>query len=101
LVGEELFRRHPTPNTRHPTPIPSPLQPRIEDPDILVAVNLDPRNAQATMVHVPLEAMGIAADQPYVVHDLITGARFTWTGPRNYVRLDPNDQVAHVLRVER
>jgi starch synthase (maltosyl-transferring) len=92
---------HPAPTTPHPTPIPSPLQPRIEDPDILVAVNLDPHSAQATMVHVPLEDMGIAADQPYVVHDLITGTRFTWVGPRNYVRLDPSDQVAHVLRVER
>jgi starch synthase (maltosyl-transferring) len=92
---------HLAPTTPHPTPIPSPLQPRIEDPDILVAVNLDPHSAQATMVHVPLEDMGIAADQPYVVHDLITGTRFTWVGPRNYVRLDPSDQVAHVLRVER
>ena len=81
--------------------IPSPLQPRIEDPDILVAVNMDPTTAQATMVHVPIEEMGIRPDEPYVVHDLITGARFTWQGSRNYVRLDPNDQVAHVLRVER
>ena len=72
-----------------------------EDPDILVVVNLDPKNAQATMVHVPIEAMGIAAAEAYVVHDLITDARFTWIGPRNYVRLDPGDQVAHVLRVER
>jgi len=82
-------------------PIPSPLQPRIEDPDILVAVNLDPAEAQATMVHVPIEQIGIEPDEPYVVHDLITGARFTWQGSRNYVRLDPADQVAHVLRVER
>jgi len=80
--------------------IPAPLAPRLEDPDILVAVNLDPQNAQATMVHVPIEAMGIGADQPYVVHDLVTGARFTWHGSRNYVRLDPADQVAHVFRVE-
>ena len=70
------------------------------DADILVAVNLDPHAAQASMVHVPIEAMGIAPDQPYVVHDLITGTRFTWTGARNYVRLDPHDQVAHILRVE-
>ncbi|HYC49689.1 MAG TPA: alpha-1,4-glucan--maltose-1-phosphate maltosyltransferase [Gemmatimonadaceae bacterium] len=72
-----------------------------DDPDVLIAVNLDPKNPQATMVHVPLEQMGIAPDEPYVVHDLISGARFTWQGPRNYVRLDPTDQVAHVLRVER
>jgi starch synthase (maltosyl-transferring) len=74
---------------------------RLEDPDILVAVNLDPSKVQATMVHVPLDAMGIAPSERYVVHDVITGARFTWTGARNYVRLDPNDQVAHILRVER
>ena len=72
-----------------------------DDPDILVAVNLDPANVQATMVHVPIEQMGIAPDEPYVVHDLVTDARFTWQGSRNYVRLDPSDQVAHVLRLER
>ena len=74
---------------------------RVGDPDILVAVNLDPKNVQATMVHVPLEQMGIAANEPYAVHDLITDKRFVWQGARNFVRLDPADQVAHVLRVER
>ena len=80
---------------------PAPLEPRIANPDILVAVNLDPKNAHATMVHVPLEDMGITPDEPYVVRDLITNKRFTWRGARNYVRLDPADQVAHILRVER
>jgi len=70
-------------------------------PDILVAVNLDAKRPQATMVHVPIVEMGIAPDEPYVVQDLITGAEFTWQGARNYIRLDPKDQVAHVLRVER
>jgi starch synthase (maltosyl-transferring) len=78
-----------------------PLPAKFADPDVLVAVNLDPQNVQATMVHVPIEAMGIAPDEPYTVHDLITDTRFTWQGARNYVRLDPRDQVAHVLRVER
>jgi starch synthase (maltosyl-transferring) len=79
----------------------APLEPRIADPDILVVVNLDPKRAQATMVHVPIAEMGIAEDEPYVVHDLLTDSRFTWQGARNYVRLDPAVQVAHVLRVER
>jgi starch synthase (maltosyl-transferring) len=81
----------------------APLKPpaSTSDPDMLVAVNLDPKSVQATMVHVPLAEMGIGADEPYVVHDLLTDRRFTWRGSRNYVRLDPNDQVAHVLRVER
>jgi starch synthase (maltosyl-transferring) len=35
------------------------------------------------------------------VTDLLTGARYGWRGPTNYVRLDPNTLPAHVLRVER
>jgi len=53
------------------------------------------------MVPVPIEKMGIAPQDPYVVHDLITDKRYTWRGVRNYVRLDPGDQVAHVLCIER
>jgi len=57
---------------------------------------------QETMVHVPLDALGIAADTPYVVADLLTGVRYSWTGARNYVRLDPSaGQAGHILRVER
>jgi starch synthase (maltosyl-transferring) len=71
-----------------------------DEADYLVAVNLDPRQAQATMVHVPLDEMGIGEDEPYVVHDVLTGARYTWRGRRNYVRLDPAVQAGHLLRVE-
>jgi starch synthase (maltosyl-transferring) len=69
--------------------------------DILVAVNTHPHHVQETMVHVPIHDMGIDDDQPYVVHDLLTGARYTWRGVRNYVRLDPADQPGHVLLIER
>jgi starch synthase (maltosyl-transferring) len=69
--------------------------------DLLIAVNLDPHLAQATMVHVPLAALGLAAEQTFAVRDLLTGARYTWQGARNYVRLDPAEQVGHVLLVER
>jgi len=69
--------------------------------NILVAVNTDPHHAQDTMVHVPIHEMGIDDEQPYVVHDLLTGTRYTWRGVRNYVRLDPGEQVGHVLLVER
>jgi starch synthase (maltosyl-transferring) len=69
--------------------------------DLLIVVNLDPHRVQDTMVTVPIRDMGIADDEAYVVHDLLTGARYTWRGRRNYVRLDPRTQVGHVLRVER
>jgi starch synthase (maltosyl-transferring) len=69
--------------------------------NILVAVNTDPHHAHDTMVHVPIHEMGIDDEQPYIVHDLLTGTRYTWRGVRNYVRLDPGEQVGHVLVVER
>ncbi len=71
------------------------------DPDLLLAVNLDPHTAQATVVHVPIWEMGVADDEAYVVRDLLTGAEYTWRGSRNYVRLDPAQQAGHLLRVEK
>ena len=71
------------------------------DGDILVVVNTDPHSAQWTHVHVPIEDMGIEPDEPYIVRDLLTGARYTWRGIRNYVRLDPAEQPGHLLLVER
>jgi starch synthase (maltosyl-transferring) len=51
------------------------------------------------MVHVPLGTLGLAEDETYAVEDLLTGERYLWRGTRNYVRLDPAVQVAHVLRL--
>jgi starch synthase (maltosyl-transferring) len=92
-----------------PTPVPDKALAAIRgeeqvdhsDGDILVVVNTDPDTAHWTHVHVPIEDMGIEADEPYVVHDLLTGARYTWRGVRNYVRLDPAEQPGHLLLVER
>jgi starch synthase (maltosyl-transferring) len=70
--------------------------------DLLIAVTTDPHHPQETMVHVPVADMGIAEGEEYVVHDLLTGAQYTWRGSRNYVRLDPqHGPVGHVLRLER
>jgi starch synthase (maltosyl-transferring) len=88
-------------------PVEPPFPPALLGPgapwghDLLIVANLDPHRVRETMVYVPIEDMGIAEDEPYVVHDLLTGARFTWRGRRNYVRLDPRTAVGHVLRVER
>jgi starch synthase (maltosyl-transferring) len=69
--------------------------------DLLIAVNVDPFRPHETMVHVPLDALDLHHDRSYVVEDLLTGARYTWRGVRNYVRLDPHEQAGHVLRLER
>jgi starch synthase (maltosyl-transferring) len=68
---------------------------------ILCLVNLDPRNRQSGFVHVPVEDWGIAPVEPYQVHDLLSDARYTWTGPRNFVQLDPNIVPAHIFRIRR
>jgi starch synthase (maltosyl-transferring) len=69
--------------------------------DLLIVVNIDPHRVQEAMVHVPLEALGLRSDAVFGVEDLLTGERYTWRGPRNYVRLDPAAKVGHVLRVIR
>jgi starch synthase (maltosyl-transferring) len=69
--------------------------------ELLVVVNLDPHQAHETMIDVPIAAMGIETDEPYEVNDLLTGARYTWRGARNYVKLDPSERVAHLFRVTR
>jgi starch synthase (maltosyl-transferring) len=73
---------------------------RLED-NLLIAVTTDAHSAQETMVHVPIHEMGLDDEEPYVVHDLLTGIRYTWRGVRNYVRLDPADAVGHLFQVER
>jgi starch synthase (maltosyl-transferring) len=53
------------------------------------------------MVSVPLADLGLSEDVPFEVEDLLSGARYTWRGARNYVRLDPMDKVGHILRLVR
>jgi starch synthase (maltosyl-transferring) len=69
--------------------------------DLFIVVNLDPLRPHESMVHMPLEALGLTGDAVYPVTDLLTGAQFRWRGARNYVRLDPAQEPAHVLRLER
>jgi starch synthase (maltosyl-transferring) len=68
---------------------------------ILVAVNLDPFRTQESMVSVPIQELGIGTGDSYAVLDLLTQKEFMWKGESNYVKLDPNDQPAHVLQVLR
>jgi starch synthase (maltosyl-transferring) len=46
-----------------------------------------------------LAALGVDPSQPFQVHDLLTGAHYIWTGPRNYVELNPHRMPAHVFRI--
>ncbi len=71
------------------------------DNSLLFAVTVDPYNPQTAFVNVPLAQFGIGEKETYQVEDLLTGERFFWTGPRNFVSLNPHTRPAHLLRVRR
>jgi hypothetical protein len=66
---------------------------------VFVVVNTDPHWMQHGWVQVPIWELGIGDRDRYVVEDLLDGARDTWRGEWNYVKLDPAERVAHVLVV--
>jgi starch synthase (maltosyl-transferring) len=74
---------------------------RTGDNAILVAVNLDFRQRQSGFVELALEPLGLAPHETFEVHDLLSGGRYTWTGARNYIELNPLQLPAHVFKVLR
>ncbi len=75
---------------------------KIADEDasiVLVVVNLDPHHVQSGWVTLDLATLGIDADRPFQVHDVLTDARYLWSGPRNYLLLDPARAPAHIFRL--
>jgi starch synthase (maltosyl-transferring) len=67
---------------------------------ILVVVNLDPVNMQHGFVQLPLVGWGLAPHATVEVVDLLSTERYFWRGEWNYIRLDPQDRVAHILHVQ-
>jgi starch synthase (maltosyl-transferring) len=68
---------------------------------VLTVVNVDPRRAQAGMVTLPLEELGLPRDKAYQAHELLTGARYVWNGPRNYVEINPSSAPGQIFRLRR
>jgi len=68
---------------------------------VLVVVNLDVHHRHSGWLNLDLAALGITVDERFQVHDQVSDARYHWSGPRNYVELDPNVMPAHVFRVRR
>jgi starch synthase (maltosyl-transferring) len=66
---------------------------------ILFIVNLDQANPQSGWTELALDELGLGSGRPFEVEDLLTGAVYAWTGPANFVRLDPAETAAHILRV--
>lgn len=68
---------------------------------IVTVVNLDPHHRHAGWVTLDLVSLGLVAETPYQMHDLLTGERYLWHGARNYVELDPHVMPAHIFLVRR
>ncbi len=68
---------------------------------IIMVVNLDPHHTQSGWLELPLADFGIAAEHSYQAHDLLGDGRFLWSGPRNFVELDPRVCPAHVFRIRK
>lgn len=71
------------------------------DDNILVVVNLDPFQAHETMIHFPIADFALPTDEQYEAHDLISGERYLWSGGSQFVRLDPQQESAHILHLRR
>ena len=71
------------------------------DDAVLIAVNLDPLATQGGTVHLDLAALQLDPVEAFAVHDLLTDARYLWTGADNYIQLDPAVVSAHIFHLER
>jgi starch synthase (maltosyl-transferring) len=67
---------------------------------LLMIVNLDPHHMQHGFVQLPLTDWGLSAHAAVEVVDLISSERYFWRGEWNYVRLDPEARVGHILHVQ-
>jgi starch synthase (maltosyl-transferring) len=68
---------------------------------ILVAVNLNPFQAQEARVMIPISSFGIKADEMYQLHNLITDQRDLVKGDTYSLRLDPQVEPAAIYAVRR
>ncbi|MGE5186632.1 MAG: maltotransferase domain-containing protein [Acidobacteriota bacterium] len=71
------------------------------DSSVLVVVNLDPHHTHRAWLDLDLAALGVPSDRTFQVHDLLSGARFSWRGPRNFIELVPDQMPAHIFEVRR
>jgi starch synthase (maltosyl-transferring) len=65
---------------------------------VLVICIVNPHEWREGTVSLDLAALGMSWDSGFTVHDELTGAEYEW-GARNYVRLDPHSQPAHIFTV--
>ncbi|WP_342625132.1 alpha-1,4-glucan--maltose-1-phosphate maltosyltransferase [Pseudomonas alkylphenolica] len=68
---------------------------------ILIAVSLDPHNAQEAHFELPLWELGLDDNADTFGEDLMTGHRWTWHGKRQWMRIEPWHLPFAVWRIEK
>ncbi len=68
---------------------------------MLMVVNLDPHRRQETLLHVPIDLLGIPRGIPYEVEDLLFEEAYLWRDSTNFVSLDPRTKPVHLFQVKR
>jgi starch synthase (maltosyl-transferring) len=68
---------------------------------VLVAVNLNPFQAQTARLQIPLQQLGIGPEDTYQLHDLLTDHRDLVKGETYSIRLDPQQEPAAIFAVRR
>lgn len=68
---------------------------------VLVVANMDPRHKHSGWVELDLAELGVRPGETFQVHDVLSDARYLWTGARNYVELDPALFPASIFVVRR
>ena len=68
---------------------------------VLCVVNVDPNNSQSAWLDLDLDALQLEPSRAFQVHDLLSNARHSWHGPRNFVQLNPHVVPAHIFRIRR
>jgi starch synthase (maltosyl-transferring) len=69
------------------------------DDVILTVVNLDTAFAQSGWTDLNMDELGLKPDERYTVRDLLRDGLYEWSGPSNYVLLDPAVMPAHVFHL--
>ncbi len=73
----------------------------IDDNILLFIVNLDPVNTQSGFIELNLPNIGLQNENIYGVYDLLMHESYVWSGPRNYVELNPQKEVLHIFKIEK
>jgi starch synthase (maltosyl-transferring) len=71
------------------------------DDVVFVAASLDNFGTRRSAVEVPIHELGIAPDEPYGMHEALSGVTYQWRGARGYVELDPTRDPAQIFVLRR